>query len=362
MADSYEVMTTNRSYGRARSAVVARQELTACAGTQFDPAVVRSFLSISLGRTRWVLGPLTWLAESPLLALDRTGQAARLGTAALAVGGLAVAGTIAQPATAAPKAPRPLPGVAAGPAGEAPAASAPVGVAPSPVLLPSPTIPSAQASPGQTAAPGPAPGTTPPRAAASPSGPAPRPGVAGPTAAASAASSGTSPYWFAGSARTYALAPTEPRAPGDPPDADGDGRPGVTLAPSGDDVEAAADSQSVELSLPVDRPLRLSGVPSLALWSRLASAKGNARVDVVLQDCSSSGQCTVLSRGHVEDGTWSAGSFVPHDIRLARVEATLPAGNQLRLTLVSKGAGSKGDLWVAVGSRSAPSRVDLPVV
>ena len=67
VADSYEVMTAARPYKRAMSATAARAELARCAGTQFDPVVVRAFLSISLGRLRWAAGPLSWLAQLPIL-------------------------------------------------------------------------------------------------------------------------------------------------------------------------------------------------------------------------------------------------------------------------------------------------------
>ena len=47
VADSFEVMTAMRSYKAAMSPSNARKELTRCAGTQFDPAIVRAFLDIS---------------------------------------------------------------------------------------------------------------------------------------------------------------------------------------------------------------------------------------------------------------------------------------------------------------------------
>ena len=44
VADVYDVMTSSRSYRDAGSTAEARQELARCAGTQFDPTVVRAFL------------------------------------------------------------------------------------------------------------------------------------------------------------------------------------------------------------------------------------------------------------------------------------------------------------------------------
>src|SRR5579884_1299833 len=67
VADAFEVMTAARSYKRPISAAAARQELTRMAGTQFDPAIVRAFLAISIGRLRLAVGPLSWLAQAPVV-------------------------------------------------------------------------------------------------------------------------------------------------------------------------------------------------------------------------------------------------------------------------------------------------------
>lgn len=56
VADAYDVMTGVRSYQPRRSPAEARAELAANAGTQFDPAVVRAFLAVSLGRAGWLAG------------------------------------------------------------------------------------------------------------------------------------------------------------------------------------------------------------------------------------------------------------------------------------------------------------------
>lgn len=67
VADSYEVMTAERPYKKAMSPAAAREELLRCAGSQFDPAVVRALLQISIGRLRWAMGPLSWIATLPFL-------------------------------------------------------------------------------------------------------------------------------------------------------------------------------------------------------------------------------------------------------------------------------------------------------
>ena len=44
--DAFDAMTTNRPYRRARTLQSAREELVACAGTQFDPLVVGALLVV----------------------------------------------------------------------------------------------------------------------------------------------------------------------------------------------------------------------------------------------------------------------------------------------------------------------------
>jgi two-component system, cell cycle response regulator len=50
VADAFCAMTQERPYAAARSVASARRELIACAGAQFDPAVVAAFLAVLDGR------------------------------------------------------------------------------------------------------------------------------------------------------------------------------------------------------------------------------------------------------------------------------------------------------------------------
>jgi putative nucleotidyltransferase with HDIG domain len=91
VADSFEVMTAPRSYKKPMSIPTARRELAACAGEQFDPAIVRAFLNVSLGRLWLTVGPVSWTALIPVLGpMQRAGgqiaAAAKGATAAIAVG------------------------------------------------------------------------------------------------------------------------------------------------------------------------------------------------------------------------------------------------------------------------------------
>lgn len=101
VADVFDVITSVRSYKKASAAAEGRAEIARCAGTQFDPDVVRAFLNVSLGRMRLVMGPLSWLAHAPLLG--RLPFTPALGTAA---GVFSVAATTAVGGIAVPAAPR----------------------------------------------------------------------------------------------------------------------------------------------------------------------------------------------------------------------------------------------------------------
>jgi hypothetical protein len=88
VADSYDAMTATRSYSKPITPALARQELTVCAGSQFDPVVVRTFLEASVGRLSVVGGPLAWLGEfSTLNGIPQLGQA--VGAAGNALAGFA---------------------------------------------------------------------------------------------------------------------------------------------------------------------------------------------------------------------------------------------------------------------------------
>jgi len=122
VADSYDTMTTVRSYKTAMSPKAARAELAACAGSQFDPKVVRAFLDVSIPRLRPVTGPLAWLGSLPFVgSIPQLGQTvavlSRAAAASLVVTGAVTAGALkATPAvTPGPAASQVVPPAGGGP-------------------------------------------------------------------------------------------------------------------------------------------------------------------------------------------------------------------------------------------------------
>jgi putative nucleotidyltransferase with HDIG domain len=106
VADVFDVITSTRSYKRQSSVVEARKELARCAGTQFDPEVVRAFLAISVRQSR-LAALLAWFAHAGVLTRLPVTQASGLtagaaATAAVAAGLGAATQVHPQPAVTKP--------------------------------------------------------------------------------------------------------------------------------------------------------------------------------------------------------------------------------------------------------------------
>ena len=107
VVDAYEVITAARSYKRPTSTLKAREELARCAGSHFDPAMVRAFLAISLPRLLWATGPLSFLVQLPFMGVLRdagTKLASAGGPAVAAAAGVVVVATGTAPGTSASRA------------------------------------------------------------------------------------------------------------------------------------------------------------------------------------------------------------------------------------------------------------------
>jgi len=82
VTDSFETMTAVRSYNKPKSPAGGRAEIARCAGSHFDPHVVRAMLGISIGRLRWKLGAAAWFAQLPFLGVPTRAGAQVMTTAA----------------------------------------------------------------------------------------------------------------------------------------------------------------------------------------------------------------------------------------------------------------------------------------
>jgi hypothetical protein len=154
VADCYDTMTAARSYKKPMAVWAARRELADCAGSQFDPEVVRAFLSISLPKLLWRTGPTSLLVQLPFLArLQEVGlqsvTAMTQGVAVATVAGvtaMAVAGPMTS--SARPREPVRPPGK------RAPASAV---AAPSPTVTGTATGGASPSHPGPTGVPSPTP-------------------------------------------------------------------------------------------------------------------------------------------------------------------------------------------------------------
>ena len=155
VADCYDTMTAARSYKKPMAVWAARRELADCAGGQFDPEIVRSFLSISLPKLLWRTGPLSFAVQLPFMwRLQEVGlqsvtavtQGATVATVAAGVTALAAVG----PVDAVAHDREPIRGRAAAPAAASTVdPGGPTGPSPAPAPLPTMTpAPEPSPSPG----------------------------------------------------------------------------------------------------------------------------------------------------------------------------------------------------------------------
>jgi putative nucleotidyltransferase with HDIG domain len=163
VADCFDAMTTERSYARPLPVREARRQLVEKSGTQFDPGVVRAFLSVGVGRLRLVVGPLA--AVAGLFAFLPWRVLTRHAGAVASLGGAVLIATVITPGQT-PSGPRHRPAHQFAHAGSAPPADE--------VAAEAPAAPSADASSTARTQHRDHRGTRPPPATP-PGGPAPRP-------------------------------------------------------------------------------------------------------------------------------------------------------------------------------------------
>ncbi|HUR52378.1 MAG TPA: HD domain-containing phosphohydrolase [Mycobacteriales bacterium] len=312
VADAFEVMTANRTYQPSISAAAAREELARCAGKDFDPAVVRAFLALGIGRLRGVLGPLAWLPALPVAAAaDRVGDAAKGITTVAAVSAVTLAASGAVVTPALPEEPPP-----------------PVVALPTRTTVETPPTPRPTPAPSPSALP-----VRPrplPRTAARVAPPRPAPRRPAPRAQ-------LPPVLYVSGHRLGGSLP---------------GAGSLSLAGSG---------TPVRLGVAVDAPRTVSGVPQVMLFQQLRTRHGQglprAEVSLTLLDCGPAGCRTlahataVLVRRH--------GGWQQQRVSLGRVSTTVASGHVVRLALSVKARRNVNSVLVGYGGPT-PSRLLLP--
>jgi hypothetical protein len=236
VADSYDTMTAARSYKKPMAVWAARRELADCAGGQFDPEIVRAFLSISLPKLLWRTGPVTLAVQLPFLG--RLQEVGLQSVTAMTQG--VAAATVAAGVTAM---------VVAGPVGasahrhhaRASAGADTTNVEPAP----SPT--------GTEPGPG---GSSPAPSVPTPEPPAPSPGPEGPSEDPSPTPGPT----------TTTPDPTEPGRPDPIPTSTPTPRPSPTAVPRPTPIPIPIPTE-IPLPLPSEIPIPIPGVPPLPVPS-----------------------------------------------------------------------------------------------
>jgi len=394
VADAFEVMTAVRSYKPALSVEAARQELTRCAGAQFDPLVVRAMLEASLGDITRIRGPVVFAAQLPIAGLTSgapAGAAVAKAAAAVAIaGGLVVASIAApsgQPADLTSAAAGPTsstsavsatgsppnrdpdatgrgstttvadagPGVGDDTAPEPGAASA-SGVGPE-VRSGSPSS-TALGTPPWTLAPTPGPGLPPleipPPVAPDTTGPSPAPGpftmflgTAGP---GNTVSSPNLPL--------VAAAPTAPALANY--DTDRDAFPGLLLAKGGSAPDETDPTKRQVWASAGAGPTAVRGTATLVIWAAskdFESDKGN-RLRIELQDCDAGlGNCRSLGAGSGAVDASGPG-FKPLAFDLGPVDSTIAAGRRVVVRIAVQNA-SDDDCWLAYGTTGYPAALTI---
>jgi hypothetical protein len=315
VADAFEVMTANRSYQAAIGATAAREELARCAGKDFDPAVVRAFLQVSLGRLRGVVGPMGFLPVLPFLAAaNRAGDAVRGMTTVATVSAVALAAT-GGAATPAPVPPGPRVPVVA-----LPSASSVPSPPPSPPPAPTPT-----ATPRPTTVALPAAVLTRPRPVVRAS-PAPAPARPPAPAPARLAS-----VLFLG------------------PDSDLVGE-----LPSSGSVSVPG-GKGISFAVALAAPATLRVTPTMVLFHSMRTRHGQgqprASVRIVLADCLG-GTCHTLSTGSAVLARPKAG-YAEQSITLSALDTVLAAGHELRVSLALVSRDNVTGLLVGIGGTTS---------
>lgn len=376
VADAFDVMTSARSYKPALTPQAARAEITRNAGTQFDPAVVRALLGVSLGRLRIVLGPMAWLGEIAWVA--RIPQSISTAGAVAASATVATVATLVAPVTegsdevaglervavveAEPTASQPPPLAEPAPGSDPVTPDTTTSVSPSTTTPP--PGPSTTAAPTTTTTPSTAPTTTAEPTSTSTSTSSSTTSTTTTstttttTTVAPSSSDLSSPQFLvgtAGAAQAF-LALDGPLADGPLAnyDTNRDDDLGLLLR-RGSGLDETDSKRRQRFWTASEDGLQLSGTPRLQIWAA-AENFDQSKVGEVLVgvfDCNESrNHCTLLTSGSSGFDQSSFGAdFGLVTVTMASLDGEIAAGRTLVVTVVV-GTSSETDLWLAYGTTS----------
>ena len=360
VADAFEVMTSVRSYTPPVSPAAAREELVRCAGSHFDPAIVRAFLRIAIARHPRRAGFLVLLAQLPGFAVFQQvlQQAGSAVVAGVAVTGLAVGGVVGpavpglggvfedRPSTDAAEQASPSVDGPTAPSAKTPGATVPSGgSATEPTTAETPTPNLTEPAPAE-----PAPVEAAPAAESAAPAPAPAP-----PPARSTGGSYLSPSVGTGAAT---LSPAFPTGSG-APDYDGDGLPGRTLTPSARPATSTEQAERQVWVQSVRGGAVIAGSPKLVISSAVAGfGSGRGKLRGFLLDCDANGgNCAAepIATAFLSEADWGTGSggLVSKTLQFSNADHVFATGRTLVLRLAAQ-RGSE-PLVVAYGTTSHPA-------
>jgi hypothetical protein len=354
VGDAYDVMTSARSYSKPVSSADARAELVRCAGSHFDPDVVRAFLRIGVSKLPGHAGLVAAFVQLPwFLRLEQLvqngGSALVAGTA---VATLAITGVVAPDAAPTDSDPAAPIEVASGAQASTTQVSS---------TLPGASVPGPAVSIAGVA------GTT------TTAAPAARTSVvastlptattgAPPPASTTTTVVASTTFYLGGTASGQPATPSDLRlaAPGGSgaPDYDGDGAPGRSLAPSPQPLTTTDPGMHQLWVGRFSGAAIVSGTPKLEIFSAVSGfTAGRGDLRAVLLDCDGTGggTCTRIATASLSEADWSGGSstFRPKSLTFTAANHPVAAGRTLVLR-VGVQNGSQ-PLLIAYGTSTYPA-------
>ena len=173
------------------------------------------------------------------------------------------------------------------------------------------------------------------------------------TTTAPPAPANTQTLFMTGAGGAYSLTATSPPAANPEPDADNDGKPGLTIAKDGHGGVAWASQVTAET--------HLNGPVTADLFSAIrnfSSDQATLAAQVLVCDAAGS-NCASLIEGQWTFKPWNVGAastWTERQLTIGTVDTVVPAGSQLRLVLTA----SDRDLWIAI-SGDRPSSLRLTI-